>query len=77
VIASLVAAANIPAGEYVPTADHRVVVAGATWEHYELELAMRGEKSAPRLAYLEGVPGLDLLEDQQAALGIGDVEQVA
>jgi Uma2 family endonuclease len=50
----MVAAANIPAGEYVPTADHRVVVAGATWEHYELELAMRGEKSVPRLAYLEG-----------------------
>lgn len=39
----MVAAANIPAGEHVPTADHRVVVAGATWEHYELELAMRGE----------------------------------
>ncbi|HEX3476549.1 MAG TPA: Uma2 family endonuclease [Kofleriaceae bacterium] len=47
-------AAAIPAGEYVPTADHRVVLAGATWEHYELELAMRGEKSVPRLAYLEG-----------------------
>jgi len=51
----MVAAANIPAGEYVPTADHRVVLAGATWEHYELQLAMRGERSAPRLAYLEGV----------------------
>jgi Uma2 family endonuclease len=50
----MVAAVNIPPGEYVPTADHRVVVAGATWEHYELELAMRGEKSVPRLAYLEG-----------------------
>jgi Uma2 family endonuclease len=50
----MVAAANIPAGEYVPTADHRIVLAGATWEHYELELAMRGEKSVPRFAYLEG-----------------------
>lgn len=50
----MVAAASIPAGEYVPTADHRVIVANATWEHYELELAMRGEKSVPRLAYLEG-----------------------
>jgi Uma2 family endonuclease len=50
----MVAAANISPGEYVPTADHRVVLAGATWEHYELELAMRGEKSVPRLAYLEG-----------------------
>lgn len=50
----MVAAANIPAGEYVPIADQRVVLAGATWEHYEFELAMRGEKSVPRLAYLEG-----------------------
>jgi Uma2 family endonuclease len=50
----MVAAAYAPAGEYVPTADQRVVLAGATWEHYELELAMRGEKSVPRLAYLEG-----------------------
>jgi len=51
----MVATANIPAGEYVPTADHRVVLAGVTWEHYEVELAMRGEKSVPRLAFLEGV----------------------
>lgn len=50
----MVAPARIPAGEYVPTADHRVVLTGATWEHYEMELAMRGEKSVPRLAYLEG-----------------------
>jgi len=50
----MVATAKIPAGEYVPTADHRVVLAGVTWEHYEVELAMRGEKSVPRLAYLEG-----------------------
>jgi Uma2 family endonuclease len=50
----VVATANVPAGEYVPTADRRVVLAGATWEHYELELAMRGESSVPRLAYLEG-----------------------
>ena len=50
----MVAAAHVPAGEFVPTADQRVVLAGATWEHYELELAMRGEKSVPRIAYLEG-----------------------
>jgi Uma2 family endonuclease len=51
----MVATAHIPAGEHVPTADQRVVLTGATWEHYEMELAMRGEKSVPRLAYLEGV----------------------
>ncbi len=50
----MVALTNIPAGEYVPTADHRVVMAGVSWEHYEVELIMRGEKSNPRIAYLEG-----------------------
>jgi Uma2 family endonuclease len=45
---------NIPAGEYVPTADQRVVLSGVSWEHYGVELAMRGEKSTPRIAYLEG-----------------------
>jgi Uma2 family endonuclease len=50
----MVALTTIPAGEYVPTADHRVVLAGVTWEHYEVELIMRGEKSNPRIAYLEG-----------------------
>jgi hypothetical protein len=29
-----------------------------TWKHYELKLAMRGEKSVPRLAYLEAALGL-------------------
>ena len=28
-------------------------LAGGTWEHYERELAMRGEKSVPRLADLD------------------------
>ena len=41
----MVAAPHIPAGEYVPTADHRIVLAGVSWEHYEVELVMRGEKS--------------------------------
>lgn len=50
----MVAVPHIPAGEYVPTADHRIVLAGVTWEHYEVELAMRGERAVPRLAYLEG-----------------------
>jgi Uma2 family endonuclease len=48
-------AANIPAGEHVPTADQRVLLTGVPWAHYEVELALRGEKAVPRLAYLEGV----------------------
>lgn len=47
-------AEDIPAGEHVPSADHRIVLTSATWKHYELERAMRGDKSVPRFAYLDG-----------------------
>jgi Uma2 family endonuclease len=46
--------ATIPAGEYVPTADQRVVIHGVPWSHYEALLALRGEAPSPRIAYLEG-----------------------
>jgi Uma2 family endonuclease len=46
--------ATIPAGEYVPTADQRVVMHGIPWSHYEALLALRGEASNPRIAYLDG-----------------------
>lgn len=46
--------AIIPAGEYVPTADQRVVMYGVPWAHYEALLALRGESSSPRIAFLEG-----------------------
>jgi len=41
-------------GEYIPTADQRVIVHGASWAHYEAHLAMRGERSVPRISYLRG-----------------------
>ena len=44
----------IPAGEYVPTADQRVVTYGVPWAHYEAQLALRGDAPVPRMAYLEG-----------------------
>jgi Uma2 family endonuclease len=37
-----------------PTEDHIVHMSGVTWEDYERLLAIRGDKSAPRLTYLEG-----------------------
>jgi Uma2 family endonuclease len=43
-----------PPGERVPTADQRIVTYGVPWEHYEAQLALRGDRSAPRMAYLEG-----------------------
>jgi Uma2 family endonuclease len=44
----------VPAGEYVPTADQRVVMYGIPWSLYEAQLAVRGEAAVPRIAYLEG-----------------------
>jgi Uma2 family endonuclease len=46
--------AAIPLGEWVPTADQRVVTYGVPWAHYEAQLALRGEGASPRIAYLEG-----------------------
>jgi Uma2 family endonuclease len=46
--------ATIPAGEYVPTADQRVVMHGVPWSHYEALLDLRGEASSPRVAFLDG-----------------------
>lgn len=46
--------ATIPAGEYVPTSDQRVVMHGTPWTHYEALLALRGEASSPRIAFLDG-----------------------
>lgn len=44
---------SVPRGEYVPTADHRVVMYGLSWTDFETFLAMRGD-SGPRVTYLEG-----------------------
>ncbi|MBI2566094.1 MAG: Uma2 family endonuclease [Candidatus Schekmanbacteria bacterium] len=38
-----------------PQEDHFVVLSGATWEDYERLLAIRGDTSAPRITYLEGI----------------------
>jgi Uma2 family endonuclease len=43
----------IPAGEYVPAADQRLVTYGVPWAHYEAHLALCGDASVPRMAYLE------------------------
>jgi Uma2 family endonuclease len=51
----MVASPKIPPGEHVPTADQRVIMHGVPWTQYEVMLALRGEKSVPRMAYLGGV----------------------
>jgi Uma2 family endonuclease len=46
--------ASIPAGEYVPTADERIVMYNVPWSHFEVQLALRGDAPSPRMAYLDG-----------------------
>jgi Uma2 family endonuclease len=50
----MVATSQIPPGEYVPTADQRIVMYGVPWAHYEAQLALRGDASVPRISYLDG-----------------------
>ncbi len=38
-----------------PREDHFVSLSGASWDDYERLLEVRGERSVPRLTYLEGV----------------------
>jgi Uma2 family endonuclease len=45
---------QVPAGEFIPTADQRVVMHGVPWAHYAAIVALRGEKAVPRIAYLDG-----------------------
>ena len=46
--------APVPREEHVPTADQFVVMHG-DWDTFERVLAARGDHSAPRIAYLDGV----------------------
>lgn len=46
---------TIPAGDYVPTADQRITLFNVPWSHFEVQLALRGDASVPRLTYLDGV----------------------
>src|SRR5262245_57727984 len=50
----MAAISQIPDGEYVPKADQRIVLNCVSWEHYEAQLEFRGDKSAPRISYLDG-----------------------
>lgn len=45
---------TIPEGEYVPTADHRVVMSGVPWSHLASWLRLRKDSAGPRVSYLQG-----------------------
>jgi Uma2 family endonuclease len=73
---------SIPKGEYVPTADHRVVMYGLSWTDFESFLALRGD-SGPRVTYLEGTLELmspsrdhEVIKKRLAALAEAYMEQV-
>ena len=38
----------------MPTADERIVMYNVPWSHFEVQLALRGDRSSPRMAYLDG-----------------------
>jgi Uma2 family endonuclease len=58
----------VPAGEYVPTADQRIVMSPVPWESFEAFLALRADRAAPRLAYLDGA--MELMSPSRTHEGI-------
>ncbi len=45
---------GVDLGMLVPNADERVLIT-CDWDSYETQLSLRGERSRPKLAYLDGV----------------------
>jgi Uma2 family endonuclease len=62
----VVATAHLPDAE---AGDQRIVLHDVPWVHYEVQAALRGEKSVPRIAYLEGV--MELLGPSRSHERIG------
>ena len=54
-----------------PVEDHVVFLSGVSWEEYERLLDMRGDHSAPRIAYLEG--DVEIMSPSQTHEGIKSV----
>jgi Uma2 family endonuclease len=46
--------APVSLGDYVPTANQVIVIEDVDWDGYEALLALRGQRSRPKLAYLDG-----------------------
>jgi Uma2 family endonuclease len=45
---------SLSPGDYVPTADERIVLRGQSWTAFRSLLALRGDRARPRMAYLDG-----------------------
>jgi len=45
---------SVPLSDAIETADQRIALHCVSWKDFERFIAMRGERSVPRIAYLEG-----------------------
>ncbi|MDX2092547.1 MAG: Uma2 family endonuclease [Kofleriaceae bacterium] len=54
---------KIPLSEYEPSADTVLLMYGVSWDEFETLLAIRGERSRPKVAYLDGT--LELMSTSQ------------
>ncbi len=54
-----------------PVEDHIIHLAGVSWDDYERLLSIRGDHSAPRIAYLEGE--LEIMSPSQTHEGLKSV----
>jgi Uma2 family endonuclease len=60
---------SIPPGEYVPTADRRIVLRDMTWADFRALVTMLGDRPVPRKAYLDGV--IELMSPSRGHEGMG------
>ncbi len=62
---------RISLGDYVPVADQQIVIDGVDWAGYQGLLSLRGQRSRPKLAYLDGV--VELMNTSRAHEGLTSV----
>jgi len=67
----VVATASVPDSE---ASDQRIVLYEVPWMHYEIQAALRGDKSVSRIAYLEGA--MELHSDLYAPLLLSQGDSV-
>jgi Uma2 family endonuclease len=63
--------APVSLDDFVPMTDQPVVIDGVDWDGYEALLALRGGRSRPKLAYLDGV--VELMSTSRGHEGLKSV----
>jgi Uma2 family endonuclease len=62
---------SIPPGEYVPTADRRIVLRDMTWADFRALATLLGDRPGPRKAYLDGA--IELMAPSRGHGGVGSM----